>query len=48
MRGRKRLGRLYIQFAEYAKLEADKIVNKEGLTTQQKKLISNLMSRALI
>ena len=46
-RQEKELGRLYIQFSEYAKLEADKIVNKEGLTyATKKKLISNLMSRA--
>ena len=41
------LGRLYIQFAEYAKLEADKIVNTEGLTYATKqKLISQLLRRA--
>ena len=41
------LGRLYIQFAEYAKLEANKIVNTEGLTYATKqKLISQLLRRA--
>jgi len=43
----KELGRLYIRFAEYAKAEADKIVNKEGLTyAVKKKLISDLLVEA--
>jgi len=46
-RQERELGRLYIQFAEIAKLEADKIVNKAGLTYASKqKLIRSLLSKA--
>jgi len=41
------LGRLYIRFSEVAKAEADKIVNKAGLTYASKqKLIRSLLSKA--
>jgi len=46
-RQERELGRLYIKFAEYAKLEADKIVNKAGLTyASRQKLIRQLLSKA--
>lgn len=43
----KELGRLYIKFSEYAKLEAEKIINKEGLTyASRQKMIRHLLTRA--
>jgi len=43
----KELGKLFIKFAEYAKLEASNIVNTESLTyTQRQKLIRELLKKA--